>query len=98
MPSSGILKHTCSKYDCIYLDATTDTTSSNSNSTSLAEVDEAFHDDTCSDLLTPHSPPNNGRDQSQAPEGRDDALKWVKLELIKQVGMSERHWSFDSSD
>ncbi|KAG1821274.1 hypothetical protein DFJ58DRAFT_739232 [Suillus subalutaceus] len=55
------------------------------NSTSLAEVDEAFHDDTCSDLLTPHSPPNNGRDQSQAPEGRDDALKWVKLELIKQV-------------
>ncbi|KAG1897302.1 uncharacterized protein F5891DRAFT_1192000 [Suillus fuscotomentosus] len=55
------------------------------NNTSLATVDEVFHDDTHSDSLTPRSTSNNGREQSQAPEGRDDGLKWVKLELIKQV-------------
>ncbi|KAG1840054.1 hypothetical protein F4604DRAFT_1690916 [Suillus subluteus] len=55
------------------------------NISSLAAVDEVFHDDAHSDPLTPHSTPNDGRDQSQAPEGWDDGLKWVKLELIKQV-------------
>ncbi|KAG1843040.1 hypothetical protein F4604DRAFT_1689634 [Suillus subluteus] len=55
------------------------------NISSLAAVDEVFHDDAHSNPLTPHSTSNDGRDQSQAPEGRDDGLKWVKLELIKQV-------------
>ncbi|KAG1861224.1 hypothetical protein F4604DRAFT_1684050 [Suillus subluteus] len=55
------------------------------NISSLAAVDEVFHDNAHSDPLTPHSTPNDGHDQSQAPEGWDDGLKWVKLELIKQV-------------
>ncbi|KAG1777168.1 hypothetical protein EV702DRAFT_1197489 [Suillus placidus] len=50
------------------------------NSTSLAAVDEAFNDGTHNAPSTPNSTLNN-----EAPEGRDDALKWVKLELIKQV-------------
>ncbi|KAG1779251.1 hypothetical protein EV702DRAFT_1195228 [Suillus placidus] len=50
------------------------------NSTSLAAVDEAFDDGTHNAPSTPNSTSNN-----EAPEGRDDALKWVKLELIKQV-------------
>lgn len=98
MPSSDILKHTYSKYEYDYIYATTDAVSPNSNSTSLAAVDEVFHDDTHSDSLTPRSTLNNGRDQSQAPEGRDDGLKWIKLELIKQVGTLERCWSFGSSN
>ncbi|KAG1881295.1 hypothetical protein F4604DRAFT_1922317 [Suillus subluteus] len=50
------------------------------NSTSLAAVDEAFDDGTHNAPSTPNSTLNN-----EAPEGRDDGLKWVKLKLIKQV-------------
>ncbi|KAG2744019.1 hypothetical protein P692DRAFT_20654448, partial [Suillus brevipes Sb2] len=55
------------------------------NTTSLAAVDEAFNDGTRNDPSTPNSTLNHDRDQSQAPEGRDDGLKWIKLELIRQV-------------
>ncbi|KAG1810500.1 hypothetical protein EV424DRAFT_1349888 [Suillus variegatus] len=55
------------------------------NNTSLAMVDEVFHDDTHSDSLTLCLTSNNTFNQSQAPEGHDGGLKWVKLELIKQV-------------
>ncbi|KAG1881253.1 hypothetical protein F4604DRAFT_1678839 [Suillus subluteus] len=55
------------------------------NGSSLAAVDEAFNDGTCNEPATPNSTLNNDRDHSQVPEGWDDAYKWVKLELIKQV-------------
>ncbi|KAG1840034.1 hypothetical protein C8R48DRAFT_679693, partial [Suillus tomentosus] len=55
------------------------------NSTSLTAVDDAFNDGTRNDPSTPNSTLNHDRDQSQAPEGRDDGLKWIKLELIRQV-------------
>ncbi|KAG2094827.1 uncharacterized protein F5147DRAFT_778854 [Suillus discolor] len=55
------------------------------NSTSLTAVDDAFNDGTHNDPSTPNSTLNHDRDQSQAPEGWDDSLKWIKLELIRQV-------------
>lgn len=54
----------------------------------MAAVDEAFDDGTHNAPSTPNSTSNN-----EAPEGRDDGLKWVKLELIKQVGMLQCHYS-----
>lgn len=89
MPLLDILQHTCSKYNYDYIYTTTNTISLNSNNTSLAMVDEVFHDDTHSDSLTLCLTSNNTFNQSQAPEGHDGGLKWVKLELIKQVSMLE---------
>jgi hypothetical protein len=101
MPSSGISRLTCSECTlkfCLCYDLCP-----HSNTTSLAAVDEAFNDGTRNDGTrndpsTPNSTLNHDRDQSQAPEGRDDGLKWIKLELIRQVGMLERRHSFYSFD
>lgn len=92
MPLSGISRRTYSKCKdklrlCYDLHR-------NSNSTSLNAVDDAFNDGTRNDPSTPNSTPNHDRDQSQAPEGRDDGLKWIKLELIRQVGTLEHRYSF----
>ncbi|KAG2157709.1 uncharacterized protein EDB93DRAFT_1246765 [Suillus bovinus] len=67
------------------------------NRTSLAAVDEAFDDGTHNAPSTPNSTSNNNHDRSQTPEGRDDGLKWVKLELIKQVAQLGGRCAWDKN-
>ncbi|KAG1856838.1 hypothetical protein C8R48DRAFT_775782 [Suillus tomentosus] len=59
------------------------------NTTSLSTVDDAFKDDIDANLEDA-STTNNLDQSSDIVEGRDDGLKWVKNQIIKQVARLAR--------